>query len=71
MLWQRKKQEPTFVINLTEGQKAVIKDSEYKSKAFVPLQINAGNSVEVVQMDGGLFTELPDGKEDNSLSQLG
>ncbi len=56
-------QRTSFTRNLTEGQKTVIRDVEHKSKAFVPIQIDVGNSVEVVQVDGGLLTELPDGGE--------
>ena len=58
---KNKEQKESFIANLTEGQKCVIDDIEHKSKAFVPVQIDAGNSVEIVQVDGGLITELPEG----------
>ena len=57
------KKEMSFVTQLEEGQKGKIEDKEHKSKAFVPIQIDAGNSVEVVQVDGGLITGLPPGEE--------
>lgn len=58
---KNKEQKESFITNLTEGQKCVIDDIEHKSKAFVPVQIDAGNSVEIVQVDGGLITGLPEG----------
>ncbi len=48
----------SIVTHLTGGQKEVIQDKAHKSKAFVPIQIDSGNSVEVVQVDGGLITGL-------------
>jgi len=63
MAKNNRRQGISFMLNLTEGQKTVIKDVEHKSKAFVPIQIDMGNSVEVVQVDGGLLTELPEGGE--------
>lgn len=53
----------SFVTHLTGGQKEVIQDKAHKSKAFVPIQIDSGNSVEVVQVDGGLITGLLPGEE--------
>lgn len=35
-------QQP-FAAVLTEGQKHIIEDREHKSRAFVPLKIDAGN----------------------------
>lgn len=57
-----KEQKVEFISNWTEGQKFVIKDTEHKSKAFVPIQIDSGNTVEVVQVDGGLITGLSEGE---------
>lgn len=56
------KQKETFIVELTEGQNHVIGDREHKSKALVPIRIDAGNSVEVAQVDGGLITDLSEGK---------
>ncbi|NBI61745.1 hypothetical protein D3Z38_01360 [Clostridiales bacterium] len=55
-------QKQTFIVELTEGKNRVIEDREHKSKAIVPIQIDSGNSVEVVQVDGGLITGLSEGK---------
>lgn len=56
-----KKQEKDPISRWIKGQKCVIRDKEHKSKAFVPLEIDSGNEVEVVQVDGGLITGVPDG----------
>lgn len=56
---KNKGQRESFITNWTEGQKFVIDDTEHQSKALVPIQIDAGNSVEIVQVDGGLITGLP------------
>ena len=63
MAKNNRKQENSFAVNLAEGQKWVLRDEEHKSKAFVPLQIDAGNSVEVVRVDGGLIAKQPTGEE--------
>ncbi len=44
-----KEQKESFITNWTEGQKYVIDDMEHQSKALVPIQIDTGNSVEIVQ----------------------
>lgn len=58
---KNKEQRNSFITNWTEGQKYVIDDIEHQSKALVPIQIDAGNSVEIVQVDGGLITGLSEG----------
>lgn len=58
---KHKIQKIAFVSDWTEGQRCVIRDVDHKSRAFVPLQIDKGNQVEVVQVDGGLITGLPEG----------
>ncbi len=57
-----KRHKESFITNQTEGQKYVIDDIEHKSKAWVPIQIDTGNSVEIVQVDGGLITGLSEGE---------
>ena len=57
---KNKEQRESFIVNWTEGQKYVIDDTEHQSKALVPIQIDVGNSVEIVQVDGGLITGLPE-----------
>lgn len=52
----------SFITNLTGGQRYTIEDTEHKSKAFIPLQIDTENLVEVVQVDGGLITGLQKGE---------
>lgn len=59
---KNKGQRESFITNWTEGQKYVIDDIEHQSKALVPIQIDIGNSVEIVQVDGGLITGLPKGE---------
>ncbi len=56
-----KRQKASFSTEWTEGQRVVIEDIEHKSKAFAPIQIDEGNLVEVVQVDGGLITGLSEG----------
>lgn len=55
-------QKESFITNRTEGQKHLIQDMGHGSTAFVPIQIDAGNLVEIVQVDGGLITGLPKGE---------
>jgi hypothetical protein len=55
---KRKTEEAGFISKWAEGQRRVIMDKEHKSKAFVPLQIDPGNEVEVVEIDGGLISGL-------------
>ena len=55
---KRKTEEAGFISKWAEGQRRVITDTEHKSKAFVPLQIDPGNEVEVVETDGGLISGL-------------
>ena len=59
---KNKGQRESFITNWTERQKYVIDDIEHQSKALVPIQIDIGNSVEIVQVDGGLITGLPEGE---------
>lgn len=59
---KRKAEETHFISKCAEGQRIVIRDMEHKSKAFVPLQIDSGNEVEVVEIDGGLITGLSEGE---------
>lgn len=59
---KNKEQRESFIVNWAEGQKYVIDDTEHQSKALVPIQIDMGNSVEIVQVDGGLITGLPEGE---------
>lgn len=59
---KNKEQGESFITKWTEGRKYVINDTEHQSKAFVPIHIDAGNSVEIVQVDGGLITGLPKGE---------
>ncbi len=59
---KNKGQREPFITNWVEGQKCVIDDTQHQSKALVPIQIDAGNSVEIVQVDGGLITGLPEGE---------
>lgn len=47
---KRKAEETDFISKCAEGQRIVIRDMEHKSKAFVPLQIDSGNEVEVVEL---------------------
>ncbi len=56
-----KKQKESWIVDLAAGQDHVVRDTEHKSKAIIPVRIDAGNSVEVVQVDGGLLTGLPPG----------
>ena len=58
---KNRKPSAAFVTDLGEGQKYVIQDRGHHSKALVPIQIDAGNSVEIVQVDGGLITGLAKG----------
>ncbi len=58
---KQKGQRGSFITEKKEGEKYKIEDTGHDSKAFVPLQIDVGNSVEVVQVDGGLITGLPEG----------
>ena len=55
---KRKTEEAGFISKWAEGQRIVITDTEHKRKAFVPLQIDPGNEVEVVEIDGGLISGL-------------
>lgn len=57
-----KEQKDSFITVMHEGQKCVIQDKAHKSKALVPVQMDMGNSVEIVQVDGGLITGLPEGE---------
>lgn len=50
------------ITSLTGSSAYVIEDKVSGSKAYVPLQIEEGTSVEVVSVDGGLITGLPQGK---------
>lgn len=59
---RQKQKDDSFICGLGEGQKMKIDDSAHGSKAFVPIQIDSGNSVEIVQIDGGLITGLPPNK---------
>ena len=56
-----KQKKEAYVCHLSERQKYIVQDEKHNSKAFVPIQIDAGNFVEVVQVDGGLITGLPKG----------
>ena len=58
-----KEQKIWFSTSLTEGQRYVVRDAKHGSRALVPIQIDAGNSVEVVQVDGGLITGLSEGMQ--------
>lgn len=58
---KNKGQKTPFAVSLAEKEKYVIRDSAHGSKAFVPVQIDDGNLVEVVNVDGGLITGLPEG----------
>lgn len=55
------KKKPIAVM-LAEKETYKIEDAEHKSKAFVPIRMDAGVSVEVVQVDGGLITGLSKGE---------
>ncbi len=59
---KNKRQRKSFITEGTEGLKYVIDDIEHQSKALVPIQIDAGNQVEIVQVDGGLIAGLPEGE---------
>ena len=59
---KRKAKEVAYISKLAEEQRIVITDTEHKSKAFVPLQVDLGNEVEVVEIDGGLITGLSKGE---------
>ncbi len=59
---KQKRRKVSFIVEKKEGEKYKIEDAGHNSKAFVPLQVDAGNSVEVVQVDGGLITGVPKGK---------
>lgn len=50
---KNKKQKKEFISRWTEGQRCIIKDDTHKSKSFVPVQVDLGNEIEVVQVDGG------------------
>lgn len=52
---KNKRQRKSFIIEGTEGLKYVIDDIEHQSKALVPIQIDAGNQVEIVQVGGWRF----------------
>lgn len=45
-----------------EGQRCIIKADTHKSKSFVPVQVDLGNEIEVVQVDGGLISGLSEGE---------
>ena len=53
---KNKRQRKSFITEGTEGLKYVIDDIEHQSKALVPIQIDAGNQVEIVQVGGWRFT---------------
>lgn len=57
-----KKQELLFSTDWIEGQTCIIKDTAHKSKAFVPIRVDTGNSIQVVKVDGGLITGLSEGE---------
>ena len=59
---KNKRQRKSFITEGTEGLKYVIDDIEHQSKALVPIQIDAGDQVEIVQVDGGLIAGLPEGE---------
>lgn len=59
---KNKGQKDSFSTVWLEGQKCVIQDEVHNSRALVPIQIDRGNSVEVVQVDGGLITGLSEGE---------
>ncbi len=59
---KNKRQRKSFITEGTEGLKYVIDGIEHQSKALVPIQIDAGNLVEIVQVDGGLIAGLPEGE---------
>lgn len=48
----------SFAVMLAENENYKIEDVEHKSKAFVPIRTDEGVSVEIVQVDGGLITDL-------------
>ena len=48
---KNKRQRKSFITEGTEGLKYVIDGIEHQSKALVPIQIDAGNLVEIVQVD--------------------
>ncbi|MBO5352078.1 MAG: hypothetical protein J6A77_02145 [Lachnospiraceae bacterium] len=47
---------------LQQEEKLLINDKETGSKAIVPIQVDKNHLVEVVQIDGGLITGLPERK---------
>lgn len=59
---KNKKQKKEFISRWTEGQRCIIKDDTHKSKSFVPVQVDLGNEIEVVQVDGGLISGLSEGE---------
>lgn len=55
-----KKESVITVLN--SGEKYIIRDLEAGSKAWVPIWIENDNEVEVVSVDKGLITGVPEGK---------
>ncbi|MCI8453539.1 MAG: hypothetical protein HFE84_02855 [Lachnospiraceae bacterium] len=62
MVNEKGKKEKSFSRHLTEGEKSVLEDAEHGSKAIVPIKIDEGNTVEIIQVDGGVIQGLPKNK---------
>ncbi len=60
---KRDKVSQSYVTIVNTGEKYVIRDTEAGSKAWVPIVIDEGVQVEVVQVDKGLINYLPKGEE--------
>lgn len=54
--------EQSILKIVKSGEKHIINDILTGSKAFVPVQMDAGYEAEIVQVDGKLITGLPDGR---------
>ncbi|MBQ9120310.1 MAG: hypothetical protein IJY09_09710 [Lachnospiraceae bacterium] len=59
---RKKVTEPSYSKGLKASEKYLINDIATGSKAMVPIQVDAGQEVEIVQLDGGLIQDLPEGK---------
>ncbi len=53
---------PSYIKIVEAEEKYLLNDMDTGSKAIVPIQVDTDNAVEVVQVDGGLITGLPEGK---------
>lgn len=53
---------PEYIKIVKSEEKTLVSDEKTGSKAIVPVQADKNHSFEVVEIDGGLITGLPDEK---------